>query len=376
MPKQRQHALVMPARIRATVWALALLVLVASTGQAVAEDLHAVTMAAHAAARDSIRTCTCRVETNDESTSLSTGPIKRTGDYLRSGEAVRVKVKQPEGTRDIVYRDATLRAFNKLADSGGVIRPGGALQRAGIYPSIDCDPWSRGLLVVPDPHSVLWMPYEKLVSLASGRPKAERRQDGGRTYVAVDLKFDKKAKPLDWAWDITVWFDPTVNHLIRRVTMTMTSPQRVVRDYRVLQFREAAPAVFFPERTEFTSQTDGKLTAAGSTTVLDLAVNQTVAADALDLKFPRGVAVVDSIRGVTYVSDGGDGSLGPPQPMGKAVPPPPANANNHVRTEPGQSSAAESPARSWYLVFASLAVLALAGLVTLFRSRRAKPVAQ
>jgi hypothetical protein len=269
-----------------------------------------VLFTAHAAACASIRACSCKTEVVQDSSSRGGPVVKMESDYLRSGDAVRVRLREDRGASDIVYRDSIIRSFSQSK------RPNGQIHKVTDYPHLNGDPWSGGLLVLPIPNEATFVSLPGLVKIASKTSKPERRADGGASFVCLDLKFKAGPKVHEKDWDMTLWFDPVVKYLVRRVTLE-SAGAKVRRDLRVLKFEEPASGVFFPVHAEIQVTRDGKPAYQETTTTTALRVNQPVPKDAFDLTFPAGVVVIDSIRNVTYWSDGKGGSAGPALPPGK-----------------------------------------------------------
>jgi hypothetical protein len=279
---------------------------------------------AHRAARESIRTLSCDVEvTLNTSGVTGTTPesSKTTGQYWRSMADVRVKASSLGEEQDVCVKSGVLKA---------ALRPkSGTLMKAAIGPPhkapvTDCDVWPLGLLALNRPGTLNYFPFEQLLEMAADSPKASRRTLDGREFVVVELSFDA---PQDGPgpWNVEIYFDPTVNYLIRKTFYRTTAgaKARVEREDKVLDFIEGAEAVFVPIRSEFKSYWGKKLKTVREVVLSAVRVNQLVPPGTFDLRFPAGALLLDHTRKVYYTTDPEGNPTSKPEPLVPAVPPPP-----------------------------------------------------
>jgi hypothetical protein len=329
---------------------------------------------AHREGRAAIRTCTGTVEETRRVLAPDgrEGVSRLTGEYVRSGDAYRLRVTAPNGRHDVLVKDGVARRVERPPQSGAYFT------RAGDWSGSDCDPWAHGLLAVPVPNSILRAPLETLLETATKIRRVERRADGPREVVAIDLTYDRpyRAKPHDpppQVWDVTILLDPAANHLVRRVTLTChhrEQKQQIRRENEVTRFAEPVPGVFFPEEDEFRVYQDGRQTYTIVSKVVGLRVNAPVAPDRLRLIYPHGTKVGDAVRGTEYQvdSDGKPITAETPRRLVGAIQQAGGAAQKPVtpRTETKEEP---QPATRWVLP-ASLAALAAAGVLAVARRYR------
>jgi hypothetical protein len=233
------------------------------------------------------------------------------------------------------------------------------------------------------PNSLFCGPFEKLLDTATKIRRVERRTEGSRELIAVDLTYDHKYSEAEkistvYSWDVTVILDPSANYLVRRIDMNCAPKdgKRIRRDHEVTQFTEASPGVFFPQKAEFRLYLDGQHVSTKSVRVSELKVNRPIAPEKFRLTFVRGMKMVDSLRRTEYEIDENGTPITPQRSQPKGSAPPSAIASAAGSDGPGTTPRTEtkeeqqSPTR--WMLQASFTLLVIAGIVGVARRWRSR----
>jgi hypothetical protein len=219
------------------------------------------------------------------------------------------------------------------------------------------------------PETIEAIPFEQLVLQATGLSRAERRSIKGKEMLVAHLVFDR-TKDQGGAWDVEIHFDPAVNYVVRKTIYTASGTNgRFIREDEVIQFKECAPGLFFPERLEGHSELNGKPDFNHTTVISDIRVNQPLPDDIFRLHYPEGVNLSDQIRNIRYRvdSEGHQTSAGTPL-QGRVVPPPPERQSDS--SGPGMETQEEPRSASRWVLPVSLVILAFAGIAVFVRRWR------
>lgn len=324
----------------------------------------------HKASRESIRECICRVEVTYKKL-MPDEPLRTaTGRYWRSGDIVRIKGVSLNGDEnDMLVKDSLVRSVTQNRLSNGSRVAGASLSSATGASHSDCDAWKFGLLSINVPSTIDYVPFEKLLELSSRVNRAERRNIKGKTCIVVELAFDV-ADARSSSWTLEIHFDPNVNYLVRRVIHeTKVSKSRIRREAEVLQFKEATPSVFFPEKYEGWYDVDGKRGGVYNATFSEIHINKPLPADAFRFTFPEGVEIADLIRKVSYKVDAQGRAISKEKAMASV--PPPSAAKGRADESEFHTETKEMPSSlTRWILPASTFLLALAIVGGLVRRRR------
>ncbi len=318
---------------------------------------------AHRAIRESIQTLSCRVEFKGVVT--STGKDQScSGRFWYSADAVRANFSQFGKETDYVWEDSVRREV--IRDSfGGKPVVGATRSRLNSRYIARCDAWVSGLLVLNLPNTSQSIPFEQLVSKATRLKGVEKRSVKDRETIIVRLFFDGTN---DWPakWDVEIHFDPQVNYLVSKIIGVATdSNGRYRREDEVLQFKECAPGLYFPERLAGRSGRDGNFDFNHTTTISEIRVNQPLPDGVFRFRYPHGIYLTDSIRGTSYRVDPDGNRIGPETPLGTV---PPLAAGEEL--ERGSESVEEPKTITRWILPVSIGVLALAGVAAVVRRWR------
>jgi hypothetical protein len=221
------------------------------------------------------------------------------------------------------------------------------------------------------------MPFEQFLERATRVKGAERRTIEGKELVVVGVVFDRsKEKDKGSVWDVEIQFDPAVNYLIRKMVFTAPGmaivagkPRTFRREEEVVQFKECSPGVFFPERLIGGSGPEGNFNFNHVTIISEIRVNQPLPEGTFRFRFPHGVELVDSTRGVRYPVDSKGNRIGPETPLAISPPPPPVDS-----PPPSQQLETQEEPQGWsrWIFWVSLGIVLLAGGGLLYRHWRGK----
>jgi len=167
---------------------------------------------AHAASRDAIRTCSCRVEFQGKITSPKSKPPRDqsySGRFWYSPEAVRAQVSIAGQEREYLWKDSIREGMTR-ASLGNKTGLGAGRQRFTNRYQPPCDAWMRGLLVLNLPNSTEYFPFEQLVERATRVGKVQKRSVDGKELIVAQLFFDRQEKHSPW--DVEIYFDSSVNY--------------------------------------------------------------------------------------------------------------------------------------------------------------------
>jgi outer membrane lipoprotein-sorting protein len=205
-----------------------------------------------------------------------------------------------------------------------------------------------------------WFTFEELLAQPHEQQRADRVVEEGREYLVVGLKYDSTR--------IELWFDPSVNYLVRRQVVIAQAGPKSGSEQRseiyVHRFQEVSPSVFFPEFAELTVATNGTVSLHTSRTFTNVRINDPIASDQFVMRYPPGTEVTDDIEKRVYRA-GPDGALTlltGKQVAGDVPPLQRADSMTDADSSTYQTSAEPRPASRWILP-AAAAVLALAGIV-------------
>lgn len=144
---------------------------------------------AHAASRDSIQTCSCRVEFQGKFTSPTHNSARDqscSGRFWYSPKAIRAQVSIDGQEREYLWKDAIREGMTR-ASLGNKTGLGAARQRFTNRYQPPCDAWMRGLLVLNLPSSTEYFPFEQLVERATKVRNVQKRSVDGKELIVVQL---------------------------------------------------------------------------------------------------------------------------------------------------------------------------------------------
>lgn len=323
---------------------------------------------AHRASRESIRTCSCRVEftikINRDGKESTQSCSSR---FWVSPEAMRAQVSDKGDETDYLWKDSVRQSVTHKLISGQKA-VSADLQSYTQRHQLRSDPWVRGQLVLNVPATNEYYPFEELVQLATKVTKVMRDRLDGKETILVQLFFDRSTdKPPSPSWDVEIHFDPSVNFLVRKKVYRMRGAGGYSREEEIIQFKEWAPGLFFPERIEGRSQANGIQDTESLSQLSDIKVNDPLPDDIFRFRYPNGVFVADGIRGTEYRADAEGNRLSAETPLGRGQPPPQTESDpSALRTE-----TLEGPrSLTRWILPASVALLLLAGIAAIVRRQR------
>ncbi len=193
---------------------------------------------AHRAARESIQTFSGRVEYDMTlyDTKGSKPPVKHTcsGRFWFSPKALRSQVSEYNENIDSLWENS-VRKYVVRREIRDQPAAAAGRDRFTHRHGVRCDPLVRGLLAFNPPPVSDWVPFEELVERATKLKKIERKQVGGRELIMVQLFFDKSERHPP-PTNVDIFFDPGVNYLVRRITVTLLTTNYHWDD-EVLEFK-------------------------------------------------------------------------------------------------------------------------------------------
>lgn len=318
-------------------------------------------LAAHRSSRESIRTCSCRMEFQQKlfQADGSKSPKMDTcsGQFWYSPDALRAKTREFGKEYDMVWENSVRNSISRApAGEVGALRAAFANRYTGR-----CDAWTQGLLVLNIPGTIEVVPFETLVENAS-RVQASHRTVQGRDMIVVILDFGR-AGPSS-GWQAEVQFDPSVNYLVRRNTYDTAAYHR---ETEVQQFKAFPGGIFFPERVVGSSGGPGNPGSQRTVVFSEIKVNEPLPDGIFRLAYPRGIMLTDDIRGTAYRVDEAGNRISDETPMGKIVAPPPLGE----AAPPSPSIETKAEPKRWtrWILPGSAGIL-LIGLIALLARRR------
>ncbi len=325
---------------------------------------------AHRTSREMIQTCSCRVEFKGTVTSDQAKPPKTescSGRFWYSSDAVRAQVSEFGREVDYLWKDSVSESVARRS-LGGKAEVGAARNSFPNRYLGRCDAWVRGLLVLNMPQSVDHVPFEQLVAQATRLKRAERQTVDGKEMSVVQLLFDR-IKERSTTWDVEIHFDPAVNYLVRKTIYTTAGANgNVRREDEVVQFKEHAPGVFFPERLVGRSGSEGNYFFNHTSVISDVRINQPLPADIFRFRYPDGVLLTDSVRGAEYRVNSEGKRISPEVPLAGGVPPP--SSGMAASSDAGTETQEEPRSLTRWILPVSLGILVLAGVTAFLRHKR------
>jgi hypothetical protein len=280
---------------------------------------------AHRSARESIRSMHVIVALRIV-THLPVGgrpPTVVTCEWWQDGKNVRYATNVAEDLSGGAHRYLTpSERKTAIGESGnrtivtGTTREGDVKRVSGIIDDPRFDPgpytpWAQGLFELDNAtHAFLD------TVLSKGRDKLRNvalSWNGGLATVTFDEK-DRIGHELV--------FDPASNYLVRRHRTFMYSADRKTQEQpyekEIKEFKEVAPGIFFPTKTEIRCFGKNGLKWTGSVTLDVKMVNDQIPSEQLSLTFPKGLEVADYKSQEFYVV-GEEGEKTNVRPLGSVM---------------------------------------------------------
>jgi hypothetical protein len=279
---------------------------------------------AHRASRDLIRTAECQVKLEVKSEGQNgSAPVRQwcTAHYWLTADALRVQVQgDPEGRLDYVVRDR-LRTALSTKESGGRTQVAASKTKHSSRFVHRCDAWACGLLALNVPDTTEYVPFEQLADRASRVVGVKRTVQHGQELVVVTLAFGAQ-RPGGSSSTAEVSFDPTVNYLVRGMRITQPGTYTLVREYRVEEFAEPRPGIYFPKRSSGRVESAGTLFGTHEAAITLLRLNDPISEDHFRLQFPDGIVMTDSVQGTRYRIDAYGNPISDARPLFRGPAPP------------------------------------------------------
>ena len=296
-----------------------------------ADDVDVV-RAGNKSALESIRSFSCRV-TLQSPVSQIPGAEMSTADYWQSGESWRIRSVAGSQIADSIRHDFMRKSLKTSAGRDGSKRTVFTIDRVDIErPSSRLDPTGHGLLRLFGP-KIRRLTLEEL--LDEGFMLREVSHEKYLDHDCIVLAFSMKADDGGKA-EFTLWFDPAVNYLARKLTGNFSSRSanspKVRRESEVVRFKEPSPGIFFPEQAETKFYNDDKVVQHDIVTFSDIRVNQPLPAKIFELAIPPNSTVIDKVQGKEYAVDSAGKVVGTERPV-STIPPIPAGTHQTPTSE-------------------------------------------
>jgi hypothetical protein len=301
----------------------------------------------------------------------------KTAKYWREGNKARAIETAADGTvRDLLADGGVLKILEFGENKQTV---GGSIDNITKQDLTDCDAFAQALFRLPLPNTIASVPLDQLIEQATRVHEAERRSIDGREYII--LHFDSERPYLiDLKWKVSIYLDASVNYLVRRATLehkSETTGDKLVRDYRIVDFQEVAPSIFFPVSAIADSSENGKLRGSQTTLFSSVVVNRPLPGDAFAFRFPHGLEIGDMIRGARYRVDAMGNRITEEIPFAKGLAPPPYGTAPPAPIAAGFPSTDEpTPWTAWLPYFFGVLLIfsVAAWTYSRWRERRAEAV--
>jgi hypothetical protein len=350
--KRALHALVLPS---ALAHAVLLISPLCSPG---ADELLEEIRAANESAIQSMHTIACRVTTSSPTTPLGQPTPEATADYWWSAGSSRVREQGTGGTRESVFHDGIRRMLSRgKATDGREVLQFSISRRVPDQPHRPFDARHLALFTLAAPDR-RFLTLDQLLNGPHKLRHVKRMVVEGQEFAVVAHAIELMP---DQFGDFEVWFDPRANYLACKLIGTF--PGLVQRESKVIRFREAAPAVYFPEHVETRFHTKEKLTNHQIIHFSNIRVNQPLPPRIFELVIPPGAQVLDSIQDKEYRLDANNKQVGAARALVK-FPPLPAGT-----TRPTETTVEPKPWTHWIVPF-SLGILGVGACLWLIRRWR------
>lgn len=325
---------------------------------------------AHRASRDKIRTCSCQIYFKMTGKNKDWEQWSR-GRFWGTPDALRARISDQSGAEiDYVWKDSVRNVVMRRPNDNKANATANRQDYTHRH-QIPCDPWTRALLVLERPDTKNNVNFEELLEKPTRIAGAERIEANGKEQIVVTLHFDgrpEKGAPWNTSWKMQVFFDPAVNYLVRKVIYS-AEERNFSRGEDVVQFKEMASGIFFPERTTGWCLDRGKPYSESVTEISDIRINQAIPADVFTSAYPPGAVVVDTIKGSRYTVDAAGNPISKQTALGRGAPQQGTTQSKGVETTEETSNA------PWILVL-SLTILAAVGIAFLLHRWTSRKHAQ
>lgn len=280
-------------------------------------------LGAYRSAHDSIRSMHALVTLRIEYSANKRPPQMATCEWWQDGKRVRYVANLSEDLSGGARRHLSpLERSGAIGETGtrsmlvGLSREGNQRLVSGTVddPLFDpgpYTPWAIGLFELNNATHAF---YD--VALTKGRDKLKNLEMSWGDGLST-VSFEDKDNV---AYEVV--FDPAVNYLVRRRRMYVYGPDRKTHeqpyDEEVKEFKEIAPGVFFPARTEIRLSGKSGLKWIGRSTIELKMVNGQIPEEQLALDFPAGVGV-DDHKDQIYYRVGENGEKTQVRPLGSIM---------------------------------------------------------
>ncbi len=259
---------------------------------------------AHNAALDSIHTFSCAILVEGGKDSFKEVVH---GKYWRSGNTIRAHEVYPDGfVEEVLIQDSELKSIGTTLNVESGRASHAASRKAGSSAVFMCDVWEYMLCKVPTPQGR--KPLNDLLHVCSDSVEVEKLKEKGRHFIKLSCKFlDELGNPAD----LELWFDPSVNYLVRKMSLRygQSAPRnRLICE--VLAFSEAEPGIYFPEKCSIHLYEGQTLLSNSLVTLSKIEVNQAIPGNVFNLEIPKGTTLYDAISGTQYAVDRGGRQIG------------------------------------------------------------------
>lgn len=331
------------------------------------QELEGLVRGGHRAAVESIRTLSVNVTVKQL---LPKQEILAKGTYWRSLDVVRVQERAGNISDDYVVKGSEIRQVGRIATGPG--RTIYAAQRRATTERLcRSDVWLLMNLSLAGPGGRICT-IEQYLDLAKERPKFSRERAEGHDCIKVNMRFDDSGAAGQEV-QTTLWFDPTLNYLVRKGKWTFGSEGSYFIEQVNSDFIEPEPGIFFPIEQHTRVVKNGKDVQESSGTLSSLRVNAFIPNSQLSLPpVPSGTMLKDWIEGKSYPIDDSWQPMGRSKKLERLAGP--MASTPPTSSEPEYRSQSTDEPKSWtrWLLPGALCMFACASVVWLYRRYSAK----
>jgi hypothetical protein len=224
------------------------------------------------------------------------------------------------------------------------------------------------------PGSIKPVTLEQMLTSAK-KVKVDHPEYKGRKIDRLTLVVPSPTVGLKSDWEVEIWLDSSMNHLIRQEIRraTLANGKAVKSVVEILDVSEPTPGVIFPARIHQLTTIDGRDQVVIDSTLSSLRINDQMPPEMFRLLFPQGTKVVDNVKRVSYTVGSNNTPTSRPVPLSspsqRSVRKEPSQSDKLSYSEPMASTISESSSIWPRITVISLAVLVIAIVARLWRRR-------
>lgn len=285
---------------RKTEWRVAALVILLGAGVVRAEDPIELFRAGFRQTREGIKTLRAEFEIRQSAPRPATPP-RSLGEavqhvkWAQVGSTARWHFSSDFGNvrTEYLWKDDQLKVIYSQGQDQQSTKSGAVAPQTRLESQTTSPWWHAGFVSPSVPHD--WLD----ISLTEVRYRTQSQlvQVAGRDFLLVTFRTPAGEKRREY------WVDPKLNYVMTKAVV-YHSPDGLNRVEREMSdFREVGTGIFFPFRSELRAVKGGKLTVAKTTEFKTVRVNEQIDVAELELRFPEGLPVADSVKNEYYLTD-------------------------------------------------------------------------